>query len=51
VTAQNLVDLYMKLYAVIPEETLRELARAERKEKEERSSVALPPAAGDWGRA
>ena len=51
VMAQNLVDLYMKLYAVVSEATLRELARAERKEKVEGSSVALPPSVVDSGRA
>ncbi len=33
VMAQNLVDLYLKMYAVIPEETLRALWKEEQAEK------------------
>ncbi len=51
VMAQNLVDLYMKIYAVIPEETLRALWREEQKEKESNSSDSLSPVVGDSGHA
>ncbi len=40
VMAQNLVDLYMKLYAVIPEETLRQLWKEEQAEKARASESA-----------
>lgn len=48
VMAQNLVDLYMKIYAVIPEETLRAMWREERAEKESDSSFdSLPSVVGE----
>jgi len=40
VMAQNLVDLYLKLYAVIPEETLRQLWKEEQTEKARASESA-----------
>jgi len=40
VMAQNLVDLYLKLYAVIPEETLRALWKEEQEEKARASESA-----------
>ncbi len=40
VMAQNLVDLYLKLYTVIPEETLRQLWKEEQEEKARASGSA-----------